>query len=97
MGAYTLWGLDPFLRFQEPHQLDLQALILNDVLFQRLMVAVVVNPEKVPGVNLEGARALQRYLMAPATQARVRAFRYPQLNQQIWWPHGLSSVSETSR
>lgn len=87
-GAYVLWGLQPFLRLQRQSPLALQAVVVGDPLFQRIMVSVVVNPEKVPGVNGDGAKALQNYLIAPATQARIRAFRYPDFDQQAWWPSG---------
>lgn len=87
-GAYTLWGLGPFLRFQEQSGLDIQALVFDDSAMQRIMVSIVVNPEKVPNVNSEGARALQQYLIAPATQARIRAFRYLGFDHTVW-PAGL--------
>jgi len=91
IGAYTLWGLNPFLRFQEQHNPDLQALLFNDALLQQMMVSIVVNPKNVPGVNFEGAQAFQQYLIAPATQARLRAFRFPGFDYQIWWASGLNN------
>jgi len=74
-GGYTLWGLVPFLQFRERSGIEMEPSVVADSLFQRFMVCVVVNPERIKGVNVEGAKALQRYLMAPATQARIRAFR----------------------
>jgi tungstate transport system substrate-binding protein len=68
--------------------MDLEPLVTADPMFQRIMVAIVVNPRKVSGVNDGGADAFQKYLLAPATQARIAAFRYPDLNQQVWWPAG---------
>lgn len=87
-GGYVLWGLTPFLRTQKQNKLELEPLVLNDPLLQRIMVTVAVNPEEVPGVNLTGAEAFQRYLLDPATQARIRAFRLPGIDEQIWWPAG---------
>ena len=92
LGAYTLWGLDPFRRFQGQRSLLIQVLILNEPLLQRIMASVVVNAERIPGANMEGAQALQRYLLAPATQARIRAFRYPGVEQQVWWPAGGHNI-----
>ena len=40
------------------------------------------------GVNAEGAQALQQYLLAPATQARIRTVRYQGFDGQFWWPAG---------
>ena len=69
-------------------RINLIPLVVGDPIFQRIMVAVVVNAKKVPGVNVDGARAFQDFLIAPATQARIRAFRYPDFDQQAWWPAG---------
>jgi tungstate transport system substrate-binding protein len=94
-GAYTLWGVPPFLRLKRQAPLDLEPLVTADPIFQRIMVAIVVNPKKVNGVDSAGAEAFQTFLLAPATQARIAAFRYPDLNQQVWWPAGRhNSASE---
>jgi tungstate transport system substrate-binding protein len=87
-GAYVLWGLPPFLRLNRQEALALEPLVVHDEVFQRIMVAIVVNGKKVPGVNVDGAEAFQRFLIAPATQVRVAAFRYPDFDQQVWWPAG---------
>lgn len=87
-GAYTMWGIFPFLRFQQQHRLDLQPMVLDDPLLQRIMVTVVLNPDRFLDANVEGATALQQYLLTPATQARIRTFRIPELDHQLWWPAG---------
>src|ERR1044071_5413975 len=87
-GAYTLWGVPPFLRLKRQGPLDLEPLVVADPIFQRIMVAIVVDPKKVDGVNDAGAQAFQAFLLAPPTQAKIAAFRYPDLNQQVWWPAG---------
>ena len=86
--AYVLWGLPPFLRLKRQGPIDLVPLVVGDSIFQRIMVSIIVNPKKVAGVNAEGAKAFQDFLIAPATQARIRAFRYPDFDQQSWWPAG---------
>lgn len=87
-GAYVLWGLSPFLRLRRQGPVDLEPLVVQDPILQRIMVAIVVNPEKIPGVNTPGAAAFQNFLIAPATQARIRDFRYPDYSGQAWWPAG---------
>lgn len=87
-GAYTLWGLIPFLRLKKQLPLDLQPMVLRDPLLQRVMVSVVVNPKKVAGVNASGATALARYLLLPKTQAKIQDFRYPGFARPLWWPAG---------
>ena len=87
-GAYTLFGLPPFLRLKRQGQLNLEPLLVGDPLLQRIMVSIVVDPKKVSGVNADAAKAFESYLLAPAAQARIRAFRYPDFDQQAWWPAG---------
>jgi len=85
LGAYSLWGLTPFLRAHQQMSLALEPLVLADPLFQRLMVTVVV---KMPGVNADGAHALQRHLLEPATQAKIRSTRYPTADRVTWQAAG---------
>ncbi len=91
-GGYTLWGLTPFLRDRQSAadaaapQMD--SLVTADPLLQRLMVAVPVNPTRVPGVNAEGARRLVDYLLAPAVQARIMTTPYAGAPQATWAPAG---------
>ena len=93
-GAYVLWGLPPFLRLKRQTPVNLEPLVISDPVFQRIMVSTVVNPKQVKGVNSVGAQALQTFLIAPATQARIRAFRYPDFDQQAWWPAGRHNSAQ---
>jgi ABC-type tungstate transport system permease subunit len=81
-GAYTLWGATPFLALASQKRLQLAPLVTADPILQRIMV----NPGKVRGVNTGAARALQDYLLSPAAQAQMRAFRHPQLGIPIFFP-----------
>jgi len=85
-GAYTIWGLVPFLQYLQQNPVNLRALLVNDAVLSRMMVSVVLKPEKFPQANVEGAKALEKYLLLPSTQARIRAFRYPGLDHALWWP-----------
>jgi len=91
-GAYVIWGIPPFLRWKRQQSIeqatDLEPLVIDDPTMQRIMVAIVVNPSAVKGVNSPGAEAFQSFLLGPAIQARIAAFRYPDFNQQVWWPAG---------
>ena len=55
------------------------------------MVATVVQPDKVPGVNADGARRLLDYLLSPQVQAKIAAFRAPGSDLQLWWPAGRNN------
>ncbi len=96
-GAYTLWGLVPFVRLQEQRlqqgrPLGMDALVVGDPAFQRVMVSIVVNPARVQGIDQEGALAFERFLLDPSTQARIRAFRHHGLAGQTWWPAGRNNA-----
>ncbi|HEX2842257.1 substrate-binding domain-containing protein [Hyphomicrobium sp.] len=89
-GGYVIWGAPPFLQFAQKHETQLQILVANDPIFQRVMCSVVVNPDKVPGANAEGATAFERYLLSARAQALVAAFRTPDSkDMQLWWPAAL--------
>lgn len=88
--AYVIWGAPPFLRFAGKHESQLQILVWNDPIFQRAMCTVVVNPDKVPGVDTEGATLFEKYLLSARAQARVAAFRTPDAkDMQLWWPAAI--------
>jgi tungstate transport system substrate-binding protein len=96
-GAYTSWGLVPFVRLQqqrlqERRPLGLDVLVAADPLLQRMMASIVVNPARIQGVDEAGAIAFERYLLDPSTQARIRAFRHHGLSQQTWWPAGRNNA-----
>jgi len=66
--------------------------VLDDPLLQRVMMTVIVNPEKIQAVNVAGAFALQKYLTSPQTQARIRAFRYPNVPYELFWPASRDNI-----
>ncbi len=90
-GAYMIFGLVPFLQFLRQNPVDLRPLVVNDSVLSRTMVSVVVKPEKFPQANTAGATALQKYLVLPSTQARIRAYRIPGLDQALWWTRGIDT------
>ncbi len=90
--GYVIWGAFPFLRFDaERASSEVEILVAEDPLLQRVMAAIVVNADKVPGVNAEGAGKLLDYLLLPQTQARIAAFRIPGSDLQLWWPAGRNN------
>jgi ABC-type tungstate transport system permease subunit len=91
LGGYTIWGVDPFLQYQNTHSVPLDILVSGDSLLQRIMTATVVTRKATPTANVQGAVTLREYLTSAAVQARVRAFRYPFLDQQFWWPAGQNN------
>jgi tungstate transport system substrate-binding protein len=86
LGAYSLWGLTPFLRLQREARLSLEPLVMGDPLLQRMLVSIIVKASKTAGVNTAGALALQTFLLSPSTQARIREVRYPGAEGVQWVP-----------
>ena len=89
--AYTTWGVTAFIEAKQSNNLPLDLVIPNDSLMQRVMVCVVSNPAKVPHANVAGAKALQTYLLLPATQARIAAFRYAGIEVPVFLPAGRNN------
>jgi tungstate transport system substrate-binding protein len=90
-GAYTIWGVTPFLDIAATEHLKLEPLVTDDPILQRIMVTIVVDPRKVPGVNASAANAFQRYLLSPATQSRIRAFHNKTLGRPIFFAAGRNN------
>lgn len=93
-GGYTIWGLHPFLMFQQQRDLDLRAVTYTDSLMQRAIASVVVNPDPARPVNLDGALALEGFLLEPQTQALIRGVRHPALEGPIFWPAAIHNGNE---
>src|SRR3569833_3128206 len=85
LGGYTFWGLTPFLRTRHTQHVALEPLVLSDPLLQRMLVTIVVRAVKVAGGNRDGALAFQAFLLAPSTQARIRAVPYSDETTTITW------------
>ena len=87
-GGYFLWGAYPFLRYKQSGGSKLEILVSSDPVLQRVMAAIVVNPNKIRSVNSAGAEAFMKYLLNPETQAKIAAFRSYDMDTQFWWPAG---------
>ena len=90
--AYVFWGITPFVREQKGTHAALVPLVTADPLLQRIMVSVVVDAERVPGVNPDDAVRFQKFLLSPATQASIMKIRYPGVEQAVWTPAGRNNA-----
>ena len=86
--GYFLWGAYPFLRYKQSGGSKLEILVSSDPVLQRVMAAIIVNPNKIRSVNSAGAEAFLDYLLKPETQAKIAAFRSRGVDMQLWWPAG---------
>lgn len=86
--GYTIWGAMPFLKWQSQNDTAMEILVSDDPIFQRIMASVIVNPDRIEGVNVDGAQQFQDFLLAPRTQAMITNFRVVDYDGQLWWPAG---------
>jgi tungstate transport system substrate-binding protein len=94
LGGYTLWGVHPFLAFEQQQGTSLQAVLSSDSLLQRVVASVVVRPSWTRRVNLPGALALEQFLLAPQTQGTIRRFRHPRFALPLFWPAAHHNAHE---
>ncbi len=92
--AYTMWGVTAFVKAKQGNDLPLDLVIPSDSLMQRVMLCVVSNPQKMPHANVAGAKAFQTYLISPATQARIAAFRYAGIDVAVFVPAGRNNEDD---
>jgi len=92
--AYVIWGAMPFLRYKGKHSSEMELMVTADPMLQRVMASIRVNPEKAQGVNAEGARTFEKYLLSPRAQARIASFRTPGATEQLWWPAARNNAAE---
>jgi tungstate transport system substrate-binding protein len=92
--GYVMWGLTPFESSQqreEHRDRPLEPLVYSDPLLQRLMVTIIVRRDKVASANADGAHALQSFLLAAPTQAKMRTIAYPGVARSAWAPAGRNN------
>lgn len=92
--GYVIWGALPFLRYLDKHSSEMEIMVSNDPVLQRVMAAIVVNPAKIAGTNTQGAEAFVKYLLSAKTQAFVANFRSQGVKEQLWWPIARSNATE---
>ncbi len=89
--AYTLTDRATYLANRAT--LQLEVLLEGDPSLLNIYHVIVVNPEKWPQVNLNGARAFAEFLLAPETQALIGQFGVSEYGQPLFFPD--ASKSET--
>ena len=82
--AYALTDRGTFLALQGT--LDLQVVSEGDAALRNVYHLMVVNPKNGPGVNVEGGRALARYLLSPEALAIVGDFGRDKFSRPLFVP-----------
>ena len=94
--GYVIFGALPFLRVKSRQGLALEILVAGDPILQRVMASSVVDPKRHPEADVEGATALQAFLLEPRIQAAIAAYRSPGSPLQLWWPAGRHNQASSA-
>jgi tungstate transport system substrate-binding protein len=82
--AYTLSDRGTYLAFQK--RVDLPILVEKDRLLLNIYSVMEVNPANGPRVNVAGGKAFAEFMLAPKTQAVIKAFGVDKYGQPLFVP-----------
>ena len=82
--AYTLTDRGTYLAFQK--RVDLPILVEKDRPLLNIYSVMEVNPANRPRVNATGGKAFAEFMLAPETQAVIRAFGVDKYGQPLFVP-----------
>jgi tungstate transport system substrate-binding protein len=82
--AYTITDRGTYLARR--WTLDLQVLAEGYQSFLNVYHVMVVNPDKGPRIDLDGARAFAEFMVAPETQALIGRFGVDRFGQPLFFP-----------
>lgn len=85
--AYTLSDRGTYLAQQK--NLSLVILVEGDKLLANNYHVIVVNPEKYPDTNIEGARAFAAFVVSPEAQQYLNEFGVDKYGQPLFFPDAL--------
>ncbi|NPA91260.1 MAG: extracellular solute-binding protein [Chloroflexi bacterium] len=81
-GAYTLTDRATYLNLHDT--LTLQILVEGDPRLYNVYHVIVVNPDKNPNINVEGARAFVDFLTSPQVQDIIRSYGVDKFGQPLF-------------
>jgi tungstate transport system substrate-binding protein len=91
-GGYTISDRASFLSLRQG--LDLEVLSEGDTALLNLYHVITISPEKWPGVNIEGARALARFLLSENGQAIIGQFGIEEYGEPLFTPDAGKSEED---
>jgi tungstate transport system substrate-binding protein len=91
-GGYTISDRASFLSLRQG--LELEVLSEGDTALLNLYHVITISPEKLPGVNIEGARALARFLLSEKGQAIIGQFGIEQYGEPLFTPDAGKSEED---
>jgi len=91
-GACTLTDRATYLANKDT--LDLEILLEGDPALLNIYHVIVVNPEKWPKVNVQGARAFAAFLTSPEGQKMIEEFGKDKYGQSLFFPDAGKSEED---
>jgi tungstate transport system substrate-binding protein len=64
-------------------------MVEGDKLLQNYYHVIVVNPEKYPDINVDGARAFAAFVVSPEAQEFLNVFGVDKYGEQLFYPDAL--------
>lgn len=83
-GGYALTDRGTFLAYKS--NIDLEILIEGDPFLLNVYHVIIVNPEKWPSVNLEGAKAFADFITSPEGQEIIGEFGVEKYGEPLFFP-----------
>lgn len=91
-GAYTLTDRATYLSLRDV--LNLEILAERDLQLLNIYHVMIVNPERWPGINLEGARSLVEFLVSSEGQTIIKDFGVDLYDQPLFVPDAGKSEED---
>jgi tungstate transport system substrate-binding protein len=82
--AYTLTDRATFIVLQEA--LGMDTMVEGDPSLLNQYTVSVINPEKFPGIELDGARAFAEFLQSEQTKKYIETFGWDEYHQHLFYP-----------
>lgn len=84
--AYVLMDRATYLTLKR--EISLQVLVEKDPALLNYIATIRVNPERLPRVNAEGARAFQDWLVSDEAQGIIKALGVDRYGEPLFFPNG---------
>ncbi len=91
-GAYTLTDRATYLANKDTYNLEI--LSEGDNALLNVYHVIVVNPEKWPKINLDGAKAFAAFMIDPETQAVIAQFGVDKFGQPLFTPDATKTDAD---
>lgn len=83
--AYVLMDRATYLTLQK--EITLVPLVQGDEILLNFIAVIAVNPDKIPGVNVAGAKAFMDWLVSPEAQGIIKTFGVDTYGQPLFFPN----------